>query len=53
MQKAIMEIMKTMPKKVRSASPLLSTAVISDIFGMSTLVNLMILSSWMHTQSER
>ena len=50
---AIIEMMKTMPKKARSAKPLPSTAVMRPILGMSTLVNLMILSSWMHTQSER
>ena len=50
---ANIEMPKTSPKKTRSARPLASTAVARPILGTRALVNLMILSSWMHTQSER
>ena len=53
LEKASMDMPKTMPKKARSALPLDSTLVMRLILGMSTLVNLMILSSWMHTHVER
>ena len=47
------EMRVTNPKKMRSARAFLSTRGAKSILGISAEVNLMILSSWMHTQSER